>query len=127
MAISQIRSKRTPSGGRYIAYRKKRLNELGRDPTYTKLDKTRVRTLRVKGGHRKNVLLSADVVNVYNPQTKTYAKSKILTVVGNTANRHFIRRNIITRGAVIRTELGNAKITSRPGQEKVLNAVLLPS
>jgi len=31
----------------------------------------------------------------------------------------------MTRGAVIKTELGNARITSRPGQEKMVNAVLV--
>ena len=125
MAISQLKSKRKPSGGRYIARRKKRLYELGRDPTNTRLEKTRSRSIRVKGGHKKYVLLSADLANVYDPKSKKYSKSKILTVVENTANRHFVRRNIITKGSVVKTELGNAKVTSRPGQEKTLNAVLI--
>ncbi|MEK6848627.1 MAG: 30S ribosomal protein S8e, partial [Nanoarchaeota archaeon] len=41
------------------------------------------------------------------------------------ANRHFIRRNIMTKGSVIDTELGKARITSRPGQDGVVNAVLI--
>ena len=33
------------------------------------------------------------------------------------ANRHYVRRNILTKGTVITTDKGNAVITSRPGQE----------
>jgi small subunit ribosomal protein S8e len=36
-----------------------------------------------------------------------------------------VRRNIITRGAVVETKLGRARITSRPGQHGVANAVLV--
>jgi len=46
-------------------------------------------------------------------------------VVSSEANRHFVRRNIITKGAIVRTEAGDAKITSRPGQEGAINAVLI--
>lgn len=123
MAISQYRSKRKVSGGVYLDYRKKRKFELGRDPTNTKLDKLRKKTFRTLGGDRKVVLLSVDVANVFDG--KKYSKSKIKTVVENVANRHFVRRNIITKGAVIETELGKAKVTSRPGQEGTINAVLI--
>ena len=51
-------------------------------------------------------------------------KAKIISVAENKASRHFLRRNIITKGAVIETELGKAKVTSRPGQHGVINAVL---
>jgi small subunit ribosomal protein S8e len=33
----------------------------------------------------------------------------------------------MTRGAVVQTEIGLAKITSRPGQDGVVNAVLVTS
>jgi len=36
-----------------------------------------------------------------------------------------MRRNILTRGAVIKTEIGDARITNRPGQDGVVNAILL--
>ena len=123
MAISQYRSKRKVSGGVYLDYRKKRKFELGRDPTNTKLDKLRKKIFRTLGGDMKVVLLSVDVANVFDG--KKYSKSKIKTVVENAANRHFVRRNIITKGAIIETELGKAKVTSRPGQEGTINAVLI--
>jgi small subunit ribosomal protein S8e len=47
------------------------------------------------------------------------------TEVENPANKNYIRRNILTRGAVVMTELGKAKITSRPGQDGEVNAILV--
>ncbi|RLF79472.1 30S ribosomal protein S8e, partial [Thermococci archaeon] len=41
------------------------------------------------------------------------------------ANRQYVRRNIITKGAIIQTEIGKAIVTSRPGQDGVVNAVLI--
>jgi len=46
-------------------------------------------------------------------------------VVESPSNVNYIRRNIMTKGSLIKTEKGVARITSRPGQEGSLNAVLL--
>jgi len=91
----------------------------------TKLGEKKIKKIHAKFGKVKKVLLQTDFANVYNPKTKKYSKTKIITIVENKANRHFIRRNIMTKGAVIKTELGNARITSRPGQEPIINAVLI--
>jgi len=63
------------------------------------------------------------IENVYTG--KKIEKTKIKSVIENKANPQYIRRNIITKGAVIETELGKAKVTSRPGQHGILNAVLI--
>ena len=126
MAISQHRSLRKPSGGRYKkGYRKKKMYELGRDPALTRLDKKRVSNIRTLGNHRKIRLLSIDTANLFDPKTKKYEKAKIKSVIENPANRQFVRRNIMTKGTVIDTEKGKAKITSRPGQDGAINAVLI--
>ena len=125
MAITQSRSKRKISGSRYRSYRKKRLFELGNLPRLTKLGERKIKTIHTKFGKMKRVLLDVNVANVYDPKTKKYSKSKIITIVENKANRHFVRRNIMNKGTVIKTELGNARITSRPGQESIVNAVLI--
>lgn len=125
MAIVQKRSKRKISGGRYRSWRKKRVHELGTLPSFTKLGKKVVKSVRTIGGSKKRVLLSGDIANVYNPKEKKYEKLKIETIVENPANRHFIRRNIITKGTIIKTEKGKARVTSRPGQEGNINAVLI--
>ncbi len=123
--ITQRRSKRKVSGGRYKKDRKKKLSEIGRTPSLTRIGKTRVKKLRVRGGNLKFRLFSTDVANVFDPKTKKYSKTKILSVVENPANRHYTRRNIMTKGTIIETELGKARITSRPGQEGNINAVLI--
>ncbi len=124
MARSQLRSRRKVTGGRYVDYRKKKLRDLSRNPILTKVDKVRKTTIRTRGGDQKIALLSSNVANVLG-KDKKYKKVGIKSVVENSANRHFARRNIITKGAIIETELGRAKVTSRPGQEGIINAVLV--
>ena len=125
MALSQARPRRKQTGARYKDFRKKRQHELGREPSFTKLAKKRIQIIRVMGNNRKLKLLSADTANLYNPTTKAYKQVKIKTITDNPANRHFIRRNIMTKGSVIDTELGKARITSRPGQDGIVNAILI--
>jgi len=125
MALSQSRPKRKQTGARYKDYRKKRQYELGREPSFTKLGNKRLQVLRVMGANRKLRLLSADTANLFDPKSKSFKQAKIKTITDNPANRHFVRRNIMTKGSVIDTELGKARITSRPGQDGVVNAVLI--
>ena len=98
---------------------------MGDSPTSTKLAEKKIRSKRERSGSIKNTLLSVNSVNVYDPKSKKHTISKIKTILENTANRHFVRRNILTKGAVVDTELGKAKITSRPGQEGTVSATLL--
>ena len=125
MAISQGRPRRKQTGARYKDYRKKRQYELGREPSFTKLGRKRVRIIRTMGANRKLRILSSDTANLFDPKSKSFKQAKIKTITDNPANRHFIRRNIMTKGSVIDTELGKARITSRPGQDGVINAVLI--
>ena len=124
MAISQLRSKKRVSGGRY-KYRVKKKNNLGNLPTHTKLGKKKIKVIRGRSGLIKKSLLQEEEANVYDPKSKKCFKLKILNIIGNPANRHFVRRNIITKGAVIKTEKGEARITSKPGSEAIINAVLI--
>ena len=111
MAISQHRSLRKPTGGRYKkGYRKKKQFELGREPALTRIEKKRIKSVRTMGNHRKFRLLSQDIANLFDPKTKKYEKAKIKNVIENPANRHFVRRNIMTKGTVIETEKGKAEI-----------------
>lgn len=125
MAISQQKVRRKPTGARYKDAFKKKYSDLGRDPTFTKLEPLRKKKIRVRGNNFKIRLWSTDVANVLDQKTKKHQVVKIKTVVGNPANRHFIRRNIITKGAILETELGKARVTSRPGQDGIVNAVLI--
>ena len=125
MVITQHRAKRKQTGGRYIAARGKRKQEVGRKPALTKVAERKAKSIRVKGGKSKLSLLSEKTANLYDPKSKSYSKAEIKAVLENPADRHFVRRNIITKGAVIETDKGKAKVTSRPGQDGVINAVLV--
>ncbi len=125
MAISHHKAKRSPSGSRYTAWRKKKHFELGSTPTLTKLAVSRKKKSRTLGGNTKRRLLSVDIANLIDPKTGKATKVGIKTVLENPANRYFVRRNILTKGSIIETEKGKAKVTSRPGQEGTVNAVLV--
>ena len=70
--------------------------------------------------------MRAQYANVADRSTGKISKVRIETVEENVANPNYVRRNLLTRGAVIRTEIGRARIISRPGQDGVINAVLIP-
>lgn len=125
MVVIQHRSNRKPTGAKYTASRSKRKYEIGRLPTMTKVGTGKIKTVRTKGGGLKSKTLSAEIINLLDPKTKKYSKVKLMNVVENNANRHFIRRNIVTKGAVVETEKGMARVTNKPGQEGAINAVLI--
>ena len=77
------------------------------------------------GGNRKIRLQRTEVANIIDPTKGTTRNVKVLDVLDNEANKDFARRKVITRGALIETELGRARVTSRPGQQGIINAVLL--
>ncbi len=115
---------RKPTGGKIRKSRGKRRREIGRSPAFTIVGERKIRPIRVMGGGRKLRLISAYEVNVAlgNGETK---KVKILDVIENKASKIFTRRKILTKGALVKTELGTVRITSRPGQHGILNGVLL--
>ena len=121
----QRKSRRKCTGGRRISARGKRKFEQGREAVDPHLNETRRKVINTMGGNRKVRLLRCDVANVTDPGNNKTTQVSIDTVVSNTANQHYVRRNIMTKGSIIRTNIGNAKITSRPGQDGVVNAVLI--
>ncbi len=125
MALWQGKSQRKPSGGRLRLARKKRRFEIGRDAEYTYMGATRLQKFRTRGGNSKVKLLKSQYANVVDPATNKMQKTKILTVKENSANPNYVQRNIINKGAIVQTELGLAKVTSRPGQDGAVNAVLM--
>ena len=121
----QGRSRRKSTGGRYIRFRKKRKFELGRPPAETLFGPEKKKFTRTMGGNRKIRLQRTQQANVLDPATNTAKKVEIRDVLENQANTDFARRKIITRGALIDTEMGQARVTSRPGQHGLINAILL--
>ena len=124
MAISQGKSTRSPSGARRVANRGKRKSELGRESAETRLGEKNLRKIRTRGGNEKLRLATGNQINVTDADGKTKVL-EILNVVENSANPNYVRRNIITKGAIVETPEGNAKVTSRPGQDGVINGILI--
>ena len=121
----QGKSTRKSTGGRYHAAHGKRRTEIGRPAADTVLGENKVKTIRTTGGNTKVRALRCEFANVSDTKTGKVQKVKILSVAENAANPNYVRRNLMTKGAVIATDLGKARIVSRPGQDGVINAVLI--
>ena len=121
----QGESVRKVTGGRRRPAAMKRRAEIGLAPADTHIGEDRRKIIRTFGGNDKVRALRAAFANVTNPKNGETKKVKIEKVEKNGANPNYVRRNLLTKGAVIKTEIGNARIMSRPGQDGVINAVLL--
>ena len=127
MARSQARSRRKYTGKKYKYFRKKRKRELTRPTIDTEIGDYRVKKQRVMGGNTKIKLFSTMFINVTDPSSNKTSKVRILGFESNAASKDLNRRHILTKGAIVETELGNARITSRPGQHGALNGILISS
>ena len=116
---------RTPTGGKIVVARKKRKYELGSLPLLTKIGKEKKIGKKTKGGGNKVKAVSVEFVNVFDKKNKSVKKVKILHILENPANPNYVRRGILTKGTVVNTELGKAKITSRPSQDGIANGILV--
>ncbi len=123
MSIWLEGSKRKPTGGKYHHSKPKKKMHVGRSPALTRVGEKKVRKVRVMGGNQKLRALSINEANIYDPKTKKTIKAVIEDVMENKANRHYVRMDVITRGAIIKTSKGYAKVTNRPGQEGIVNAI----
>lgn len=121
----QGESVRKVTGGRRRPAAMKRRADIGGAPAETHLGETRTRVARTYGGNYIVIALRANFANVTNPKNGDTKRVKIQNVEKNTANPNYVRRNLLNKGAVIKTELGSARITSRPGQDGVINAILV--
>ena len=111
------------SGGKYHRQRKKKLNELKNSEKLVILGETKRKNLRVIGGHKKTIMLKANIANIYSKGK--IQKAEIKNVIETPQNRFLARQNRLLKGAIIETSLGKAKITNRPSQEGNVNAILL--
>ncbi|MEM1639234.1 MAG: 30S ribosomal protein S8e [Desulfurococcaceae archaeon] len=125
MAYYQGNDLRKPTGGLKTEHRKKRKYELGSPPTKTVLSNKEERKIeRVRGGNVKVKLKEAVYVNVALGEG-SIKKARIFDVVETPENPQNSKFKIISKGSVVKTELGLVKITSRPGQDGVLNGILI--
>ena len=112
------------TGGRRHPLRIRRKYETDRYPNEAVNGAQVTVTRRVRGNNRKTSLKTIDFVNLATGESKV-KKSKILKVLENSTNNDYKRRGIITKGAILETEEGKCRVISKPGQNGIVNAVLL--
>jgi len=125
MALWQGQSRRSRTGRRIRYARGKRKFEIGRESHLTTIGPVSTKKVRTRSKNTKIRVKASNIAYVLDPKNNKTTKAEITTVVENPANIHYVRRNIINKGAVIQTTIGKAKVTSRPGQSGVINAILL--
>ncbi len=112
------------TGGRRRKFRDKKLAHMGGVFAATKVAGKDLKVpVRGRGGSVGIKLKKASTVNVVMKDGKM-KKASIKRVV-ESYNPEFVRMNIITKGAVVETELGKVKVTNRVGQDGVVNGVLI--
>jgi small subunit ribosomal protein S8e len=118
----QGRARKKRTGGRRRRTRGKRKHQLGHEPTETRVGDPVLKTVAARGNTEKVRAIATDHASVaVDDETRA---ADIEGVAENPANPNYVRRNIITKGALIETSEGTARVTSRPGQDGQVNAVL---
>jgi small subunit ribosomal protein S8e len=127
MGIWQARSHRKRTGGRLRPIRKKRRFEISRELQHATIGAGTVKHYRVRGANSKLRILTTQTINVFDPATGKMQVAKVVTVRENPANPNYVQRNIITKGAILETDVGLVRVRSRPGQDGILNGVRVAS
>ncbi len=123
MAVWHNRSKTKNTGGRTRRYRKSRKYDLGSEFSEPEVGEHKVKVKKTRGGNNKAVAKRSEAVNLaVDGEVK---QVEIESVEENPANPNYVRRSILTKGTIINTPEGKARVTSRPGQEGLVNAKLV--
>tara|TARA_Y100001970_G_scaffold143525_1_gene176398 strand:- start:904 stop:1299 length:396 start_codon:yes stop_codon:yes gene_type:complete len=122
-------SRRKPTGGRLKRpnrYRGKRRKEISSEQQFAFLgDSDERKVYRKHAGSQTVRVMQAFSINVSDPKTGKTTRSTISNIVENGADPNYVRRNILTKGAIAETEMGRVRITSRPGMDGVISGILI--
>ena len=117
--------KKKSTGGRRKKNKEKKRYERGSFPTETILSEREIKINRRVGGNLKIRLKRTKWVNLSEPSKGKTRKIEIQRILENPSNIDYNRRGVITKGTIIETAEGIARVTSRPGQSGILNAILI--
>jgi len=112
------------TGGRRSPLRIRRKYETDRYPNEPTNGAQVTITRRIRGNNKKTALKAIDFVNLSSGDAKV-KKVKIEKVLENATNNDYKRRGIITKGAILETKEGKCRVVSKPGQNGIVNAILL--
>jgi small subunit ribosomal protein S8e len=118
-------SRRKPSGGRKVQARGKRSTEISTEKQMALIGESKTKIYRRTGGNTLVRVLAADKVSINDPKTGKTSLGTIENVVENESDPNYVRRNVLVKGAIIETDKGRVKITSRPGKDGVINGILV--
>ena len=119
-------SRRKPTGGRLKQARGKRKTEISSENQFAYLgEEDQRKNYRKTAGSQTVRLLSVHKINVNDSKDGKTVRATINTVLENDADPNYVRRNIITKGAIVDTDIGRVRVTSRPGMHGVVSGVLL--
>ena len=121
-------ARRKSSGGRLkrpSSYRGKRRTEISSEKQFTMIGDSSRKVYRKRSGSQSVRVLFDTTINVADKKTGKVIQATLQSVSENAADPNFVRRNIMTKGAVVETDKGPVRITSKPGSHGVINGVLL--
>lgn len=111
------------TGKKYLKERKKKKYERQGQRNIVKIGEEKRKIKRTIGGNKKVILLKGKFINIKaDGKTK---KVEIKNVLETPSNRFLARQNILTKGTIVKTDIGKARITNRPSQESVINGILI--
>ncbi len=127
------RSKKTNrgTGARVRKKNDKKLSKVGNPSINTRIAEQKegeeLKIVRTRGANEKIKPRKAFQINVAVKEggKNIIKKAQIKTVDKSPENRHHARMNIIAKGSILETSIGKVKVTSRPGQDGVINGVLV--
>ncbi|MFB6144962.1 MAG: 30S ribosomal protein S8e [Candidatus Nanohaloarchaea archaeon] len=123
MAVWHKRSQRKKTGGRTRRYRKSKKYDIGSEFSAPEMGEQKVIQRKTRGGNEKNVVKKAASINL--AVDGEVENVEIESVEDNPANPNYVRRSLLTKGTIVNTSEGKARVTSRPGQEGVVNGKLV--
>jgi small subunit ribosomal protein S8e len=95
------RHKRRATGGHMPVHKKKRLYEMGRPATLTKLGNKRIRVAKGRGGNLKYKALRNDHGTFSWGSESISKKTKVLDVVYNATNNELVRTKTLVKNCVV--------------------------
>ncbi|HKL24588.1 MAG TPA: 30S ribosomal protein S8e [Candidatus Nanoarchaeia archaeon] len=120
-----MKTGRKITGGKYKKPHKKKLQERPGEKKTIYLGEEKRKSKRSMGGSKKTFLLKGKYISIPTSSGKKHKKLEIKNVVETPSNRFLARQNILTKGTIVETPEGNAKITNRPTQEGTINGVFV--
>ena len=96
--------KRTKSGGRSVAWRKKRNFAAGRPAAQTRIGDLRIHEVRTRGGNIKHRALALNQGTFAWASENCTRKTRIINVVYHPSDNEFVRTNTLTRGSIVQLD-----------------------